>query len=207
MKNSLLLIIAVFGFQLAHSQDAKMIFTTNEIIWFGLDFSKAKLAIPDAKDDEIKNTLFNEWNYTLISESRYYKEGAFEKRDVYNDLSVVQTRNSAIDMSSTHGKATPITKEMISQAISEYKTAGDHKTGLGCVFFVESFSKVKKEGVAHLVLFDIASRKVLLTERMTGEPGGPGLKYYWAHPFQDMFELISSTKYSAWKKATMGGKQ
>ncbi len=207
MKNNLALLFAVCSLNFAVAQDAKMIFTTNEMVWFGLDFTKAKLAIPDAKDDEIKSKYFNEWNYTLVSESRYYKEGAFEKRDVYNDLTVVQARNAALDMNSTHGKPVSITKEMIAQAIAEYKITGDHKSGLGCVFFVESFSKAKGEGVAHLVFFDIAKLKVLFTERMTGEPGGPGLKFYWAHPFQDMFEAISSKKYSAWKKATMGGKQ
>ncbi len=207
MKRHLLLLLIIAGFFRATAQDAKAIFDAEKIVFYGLDFTKAKFALPDAKPDEIKKRYFKEWNDAVMTDNgRFNKESSFEKLTVYGDPYVVEKRNAEVNVADMTAKGDyAITQQDIESVISNYKD-GLKKEGIGVVFIVESFSKKKEEGVAHVVFFDIASRKVLLAKKMTGKPGGGGLTNYWVRCFQTMFENMSNGEFGKWKKEVMSKK-
>ncbi|HLP21587.1 MAG TPA: hypothetical protein VK174_14840 [Chitinophagales bacterium] len=205
MKKILLLLLVATFATIVNAQDPKTVFTAEKIVFYGLDFTKAKFAIPDAKPAEIKDTYFEAWNETVFGDNgRFPKESAFGKVTVYGDPTVVKRRNAAVNTADITGKyEKPLTREDLQGVINDYKD-GVRKEGLGVVFIVEHFSKAKKEGIASIVFFDIASRKVLLAKRMSGEPGGGGLNNYWMRTIQVMFEKMGATEYYLWQKEVMG---
>lgn len=188
-----------------NAQDAKTVFNTEKIVFYGLDFTKAKFAIPDAKPDEIKDTYFSAWNTTVFSDNgRFPKESAFGKVTVYGDPTVVEKRNATVNANNISSPYNaPLSKAEIESIINEYKD-GRKTEGLGVVFIVEYFSKKEKRGVADVVFFDIATRKVLLAKRMNGEPRGGGLNSYWMGVIQQMFEKMTETDYALWRKEVTG---
>jgi len=200
--NKITLLIAVTVCSLAsNAQTAKAIFDAENIVYYGIDFSKAKFALPDAKPAEIKEKYFAGWNEMVLTDNeRFNKESAFQKLKIYYDLTVVERRNGAVKVSEIDGNPDNlISKETIEQVISDYK-GGTKTQGVGFVFVVEGFSKKKAEGTAHAVFFDIASRKVLLDKRMVGEARGGGLLSYWTRPFEIMFEKMTAGLYDTWRK-------
>lgn len=205
MKQLIVCLFTVYCTSQAMAQDAKVIFNAEKIVFYGLDFSKAKFAITDAKPAEIRDVYFNKWNEVVITDNgRFPKESAFQKVSVYCDPTVTNKRNAAVSVANITGKPEQgITKEAIQQVISEYD-GGMKKEGLGVVFVVESFDKKKEEAVAHIAFFDIATKKLLLTKRLTGKPGGGGLTNYWTRCFQQMFEDITNKQFMLWKKEVMG---
>lgn len=207
MKKHLLLLLIIAGCFNTQAQNAKAIFDAEKIVFYGLDFSKAKFALPDAKPEEIKKRYFKEWNDGVMTDNgRFNKESSFEKLTVYGDPYIAEKRNAEVNVADMTAKGDyAITQQDIESVISNYKD-GLKKEGLGVVFIVESFSKKKEEGVAHVVFFDIASRKVLLAKKMTGKPGGGGLTNYWLRSIQMMFENMGNGEYTKWKKEVLSKK-
>jgi hypothetical protein len=205
MEKTLLFLFAMAFIYSAKAQDAKAIFTAEKIVFYGLDFTKAKFAIPDAKPSEIKADYFSAWNSTVFGDNgRFPKESAFAKVSVSGDPTIVEKRNATVIIGNmTDSYNASLSKGEIESVISEYKN-GMRKEGLGVVFIVEYFSKKEKKGIADVVFFDIATRKVLLAKQLTGEPRGAGLNSYWMGTIQQMFEKITNTEYALWKKEVMG---
>jgi hypothetical protein len=205
--NKLFIVLTVAcGSVTLYGQDAKKIFNEERIVFYGLDFSKAKIAIPDAKPSEIKDNYFVSWNETVVSDNaRFNKESAFQKLKIYNDLTTVERRNAKVNVNEIHGSPDEgvLSKDAVEKIISDY-TDGVKKEGVGFVFIVESFSKAKNDGVAHCVFFDIATRKVLLDKKLNAPPRGPGLKIYWTTPFEGMLVKMTDGLFDTWKKEIMG---
>src|SRR4051812_18486353 len=81
------------------AQDVKRIFNDEQIIFYGLDFSKAKMAIPDDPKD-VKDNFFGTWNeMVMVDNQRFNKESALQKIKVPIDLTVVERRNAATSIS------------------------------------------------------------------------------------------------------------
>ncbi|MCW5908368.1 MAG: hypothetical protein KIS94_10935 [Chitinophagales bacterium] len=202
MKHVIALLLVSAFVASATAQDAKKIFNSERIVWFGLDFTKAKLVgVTDEKPDVIVSTYLELWNQPMMYEADKFPIGStFRKTTVQFDPEVVKERNKKVTKESLFGGSEAmITTAAIEQMISEFPI-GAKKDGVGVVFFVESFNKKKKLATAHVAFFDIATHKLLLTKRLTGEPGGGGLKYYWANSFSRMFHDITATLYDQWMK-------
>jgi len=201
MKQIFFLTALVLCIAITKAQDPKLIFTSQKIIYYGLDFSKAKFELPDAKPDELKNTLIPYWNsLTFTDNEQFNKESTFQKLTVYGEPVDVARRNAAINTGTLMGKsAGPLSREAIQEIVNDYKD-GSRKEGIGVAIIVESFSKKDDAGVEDIVFFDIATHKVLLFKHLTGKPGGPGLKNYWTTPTKRIFEDIGKGLFDIWKK-------
>ncbi len=51
-----------------------------------------------------------------------------------------------------------------------------------------------------VTFFDIASKTVLLTEKMSGKAGGAGFRNYWARAYYNVMDKIQKKEYLKWKK-------
>ncbi len=202
-KLMLIFICLVLSSQVLQSQEIKDIFTSKEAIWYGLDFSKIKLIGSEGFTEvaKIEDVYFSSWNNLIINEpAKYNLQLMFHKDTVLFDLSVVEKRNKLpeLDELVINNDTYSLDKKTIADIIKKYNT--NEKQGIGIVFIMESFDKPKKLSIMWVTFFDIASKKVLLTEKMSGKAGGVGFRNYWARTYYNVMVKIQKTEYLKWEK-------
>jgi hypothetical protein len=175
------------GFAL--TQDAEMVRNSSSVTWFGFDYSEAYFIGSEGFSDpyQIKNRYFKSWNNLILQEPEKYDIGKFyRKSNVEYDLSVVLNRNEGVDIDNRivddHSQVSKLSKGKIQEMIREYKTDVNSQ-GLGLVYIVESYDKILLKATYFVTFFDIASLEVLETRKREAEPGGFGIRNYWASSY------------------------
>lgn len=211
-KFNALFLFSIFGISAIAQNTAKDVFTKDQIVWYGLDFSKAKMigafdqgagAAP-ASGSEIKAKYIPTWNTLILNEApKYDLKRTFRKTEVYKDLSVVEKSNSKIDPDDflTFNDYKFNNSNSIIETIINNYVNGDKTEGIGVVFIVEYFNKNETKASYYVTFFDIATKKVLFTEHMTGKAGGIGLRNYWARTIKDVLDQIDEGTYKSWKNS------
>jgi hypothetical protein len=173
----------------AFTQDADMVRNSSSVTWFGLDYSEAWFIGNEGFTDpyQIKNRYFKSWNHLILQEPEKYDIGKFyRKSNVEHDLSVVLKRNGGVDIDmrivDDHSKVVRLSESKIQEMIREYDIDVNSE-GLGLVYIVESYDKILIKATYHVTFFDIATREVLETRKREAEPGGFGIRNYWASSF------------------------
>jgi len=191
------------------AQSVEDVFKQKQMTWYGLDFSMAKFVgsfsnISYASNKggwEIKGRYFNEWNSVVLNEREKYDLRRFYKKEnVKYDLTDVNAVNAMVNPDSIMpwNPPSPLTDAQLQSAVSRYDTKS--KQGLGLVYIVELFDKSLNKGIIHVTFFDMASGKVLLTKRIETEPGGFGLRNYWARTAYETMEECAD-EWKKWAKA------
>jgi hypothetical protein len=200
----LVIILSVLSLE-TYSQTAKDIFSSTEtpVTYLGVDFSQARL-IGDAAASatDFKDKHFPGINQVIINEPKKYDlSKAFQKTTITNDITVTEAVNAKIDAekikSSNTADDSHLNEAAIQNMVNEYNLEG--KSGVGLVFIVESLNKTAERGSMYVTFIDMASKKVLFTERMSGKPGGFGNKNYWAKTVFTVLEQVEKSKYKLWK--------
>lgn len=150
------------------------------IVWFGLDFTQARLIGAEGFTDvqKIKDYYFNEWNNVVVAESdKYNISKYFAKSTVNRDLTICERRNKTVNVSTlvTNNSYT-LDRANIDKVIKDYKSK---ESGVGLVFIVESFDKTKEKAFIYVTTFDIASKKVIKSVKVEGSAVGFGFRNYW----------------------------
>lgn len=159
------------------------IFAADEIVWAGIDFSEARLIGSEGFSDpyDIHRRFFSAWNNLILSESDKYNIREFyKKKDVINDLSVVNERNEMPDPDELVINESYSFEEGRVEAIVKEYDLKKKEDGVGLVYIVESFDKTGVLATVNVVFFDIQTRKILWKEQYQEKPGGFGLRNYWA---------------------------
>lgn len=188
---------------------AKDLFTEKSIVWFGIDYSKAKFigSFAQFKDagevdgSKLVTTYFPGWNNVILREPKKYDIAKFfNKESVPSDLSSVTKINSATKPQGIMQENDYVLSETeIPRMVAKYKST-QNKQGLGLVFITESYNHSKESGSYYVVIFDIASKKVLISEKISTRPGGIGLKNYWISTAFKALEEVSDNTYAKWQK-------
>jgi len=186
------------------AQDADMVFTSNSITWFGLDYSEAYFIGTEGftNPDDIKSRYFDSWNNLVLQESDKFDIGKFFYKDeVENDLSVVSKRNAGVDIKSRvindPSEAVPLDENKVRKMINEYEFEGNPE-GLGLVFIVESYDKNSTTGTYYVTFFNISTREALLIKRMEGKAKGFGLRNFWAASYYAVMKSANKM-YEKWE--------
>jgi hypothetical protein len=87
----------------------------------------------------------------------------------------------------------------IKSHVKAYDLGG--KKGIGLVFIMDGMSKTKKASTMYVTLIDLAKKKVILTEELSGSTGGFGLRNYWLSPVYKVLNDIDKHKYDDWADA------
>lgn len=203
MKKIILLLGLISAVQ-AFSQNAAAVFKSDSIVYYGLDFSNCRLMgdFGTADPNTLKTKMFVEWNDVIVDEqTKYDLKKTFEKSKVHYDIKPVSAQNAKTDEAQikTTNSDYFINPQIVQKSISAYGP-GDKKAGIGLVFVVETLDKTIQVATAYVTFFDIATKKVLFTEKMRGTAGGIGLKNYWAKSFFGMMKDITKVDYAQWKK-------
>ncbi len=208
MKKIILSLLVVASSTIAKAQDAKSALSATEIVWFGLDFTKAKFVggfdqvggAGVATGSDMKSKWIPGWNSLIITEPQHFDfKKSFRKDNVLYDLKSMNELNGKIDvdacMTYNEGK---IEKSEIDAMVKKYSTEVK-KTGVGLSFIVENFNKGTQEATMFVTFFDIATKKVLICEKISGKAMGIGMRNYWAGAIKAILKQIDMTEYKNWK--------
>ncbi len=206
--NWLLAILLFFGTSSpAFSQSLNEFFNNSELhlTYLGIDFTKARLInAPDANSFDIRNRLYNSINDLVVNEPKKFDiEAAFHKSNTGSNLSAVKTANGKINAEEIVSSNTEDFYRLKESDISAVVKALDieKKNGIGLLFVMEGMKKVDKKGEASVwvVLLDMQSKKVLMTERFESKASGIGFRNYWASTIKETLDEIEKKKYKEWK--------
>jgi hypothetical protein len=154
-----------------------------DVIWFGLDFSKAKLIGSDGFSDPvaIKEEYFDKWNQLMLNEADKYEwDKALLVSDLKFDTEMISAVNSQVKVKTlVTNKSYSLDKQEIPMMVSSYDITSFNE-GIGVVLVVESFNKVKEMGFGYIVFFDVKTKDVLYFHELIGEAKGFGFRNYWA---------------------------
>ena len=198
-----LIAVAIVGLlEPAFSQTAKEAFSGGPITYLGIDFTQARL-INDAgaSGTDLKEKHFPGINQVVVNEPKKYDLEKALKTTVTSDISVTEKANATIDAdkikSSSSADESRLTAADIQNTVNQYDLAG--KKGVGLVFVIEGLNKAGAKGSMYVTFIDMATKKVLFTERMVGKAGGFGYRNYWAKSVYEVIEDIQKSKYKEWK--------
>jgi hypothetical protein len=177
---------------------------TIPLTYLGVDFSSATIQGETATPNEIRDK-FEPINTVIVTEVKKYDVGGAFKRTATNDLDMINKLNAGANVEKMKTiNISDLEKNMlkpddIKNHVKAYDLSG--KKGVGLVFVIDGMSKTNKEATMYVTLIDLAKKKVLLTERMTGKAQGFGLRNYWAYTIYKVLNDIDKHKYSDWADA------
>ncbi len=201
--SAFLLICLLSNSMITYGQSKEEALSAESILWFGLDFSEARfVGKHDFKSSyELKEKFIPAWNQLMLSEAEKFNISEyFHVPSVNNDFGDVYARNEAINedeiILGIDGIRHSMEEEDIQRIVSDYVTEYE---GYGLVFIVESFNKVTVNATIWVTYFHIPSKTVVFTKRMNAEPGGFGLRNYWAGAIYKIME-DSEDRLGSWKR-------
>lgn len=210
MKKIVLSLLMVAAGSLFAQNTAKDFFTSKTMVWYGLNFTEAKMVgqfdqgmgAGTATPEALKNKWMTGWNGLIMKEPQNFKlKEAFHKDEVFYDIGPTEKMNQEMktdDLMSYNTFTFKDPQAAVNNVVS--KLSGGEKTeGLGVVFVVESFNKNMEEASVYVTIFDIKTKKVLITEKVVGKPMGVGLRNFWAGAIKAIIKDIDKDKYSDWK--------
>jgi hypothetical protein len=196
----------------AFSQTLNEFFNNSELhlIYLGIDFTKARLINdPDANTFDMRNKVYPSINSLIVNESKKFDiAAAFHKSNVGSDLTAVREKNEKINAEEIASSNTEdfyrLKEDDISSVVKGLNLSG--KTGIGLLFVMEGMKKEGKKGEASMwvVLIDMKTKKVLITERFENKASGIGARNYWASTIKDTLDDIEKKRYKEWKAKYSG---
>jgi hypothetical protein len=207
IKLSFSLLIALTVILSANAQKRADIFNPDvRITWLGIDISKAKLIGDRARygSESDMRKIVDGWNSLFLSEPEKFNVArAVERKEVKKAIEVTMDHNQQLDILSQYTDDKDEFMHMklsdVDEVISGYDFSG--LSGIGLMFVVESFSKPNETASVWVTFINLESKEVLLTERLQGEPGGSGLRNYWANACNDILHKMQKKDYPRWKRA------
>ena len=204
-KLLLLCLFALSTQQVGTAQNVAKLFTdaNAQVTWLGVDFTQAKvLGEAGTASGETMKEHFDRINNLIINEAEKYDlKKALQKKEVLYDLDPVTAANAGIDAdgltSNSSADKNGLNADKIAALAKGYNSKT--KTGYGLIFFVETLDKPNTKGIMWVTFIDMASKKVLLTEKMEGKSGGFGFRNYWAKSVYLVIEQIEKKKFKEWK--------
>ena len=199
MKKTLLLLLTVICMGVSNAQDASKVFSSPTLVWYGLDFTMAKMVgMKDESPHKIRDEYFKPWCDAINNETDLAK--AFQKKGLIKDLVGVFKSNLARE---TESLASDDDKDLAASAIADHIkgiSMGQKKEGLGAEVIVQSFNKTSQQATVWVVFFDIATHNVLMSKKVTGKASGGNAKTAWTAALKDVFSQIEKKEYATWKK-------
>lgn len=173
--------------------------------YLGVDFSRAKV-INDisATTFDIKSRHFPGINQVVIAEPKKFDWPKYlERTNITNDIAAVTVINEKVDekniASSSAADEAHLKEADIQSMVNKYDLSG--KSGVGLVIIMEALSKTSENASMYITFIDLASKKVLYTERMVEKAGGFGFRNYYAATVYKAMQTIKKSKLKSWRSS------
>ena len=197
MKRNLLLLAAVISIMCLQAQDASLVWSSSSMSWFGIDFTKAKILGFQDSPHTIRDQYFKDWNDVTIPMDL---TKMFDKKAVYKDPNGILKDDRARETETMNqGDDVELTEDEIAARVKEMGT-GSKKAGLGMMFIVQSINKGTETALVNVVFFDIATRKVVWSKKLSAKVSGGNTKSAVAAAMKDIFTQIDKKEWKAWRK-------
>jgi hypothetical protein len=193
----LLVSIASLGY--SQTTETQIPSADTRVRWLGVDFSHVKLigefshfnGVGDKSIVQLKERYFPAWNKLILNEREKYDIKGMLRRDkMIYDVDMIFKLNANAALEELESYNTPeYSKDEITKFISGYDT--NEKDGVGAVLIAETLNKSEQEAYFHFVVINMSDKKILVHQRLRGEPGGFGLRNYWAGAIYDVMKQIS----------------
>ena len=152
--------------------------TMEKILFYGVDFTNTKICLATESEDEFREA-FLKINSLLLEEQGKYDLGRALKADVAIDISAIWKLTEDADLSKMKITSTNYPEPDHAAIVKAYELAETEGTGI--VFIAELLNKPAAEGTYTVVKFDIESREILESRKVSTMAGGFGLRNYWAN--------------------------
>lgn len=214
MKNIFLSLMLLLFTWASNAQDVQDLFRPDvPVTWLGIDYSHCKLVgsfseFADAGRKstwQIRDVYFPKWNAIIMQEpEKYNVRGMLRRGDMGFDLDMISRINAETSLAEMEVFSPVIYSD---EDIRSFAAQYDFKTdsGIGIIFIAESMNKIMDEAWYHFVAVDMSTGKVILHERLRGQPGGVGLRNYWANSIHYVIRNIADYYYWGWKKQASSG--
>lgn len=186
------------------------VFTEKKMVWYGLDFTRCKfIGQPSIHGnfyktpDYVVKHFFKDWNMIPLKEGQKYDIGkSFDKEYIYFDIDSVLARGARYKSDSliAFSNAYTLNTTTFPDIIKSFN--GIATEGIGVIYLVESYNSIEEIATYYCIVFDVATKKILLQEKITGRPQGGSVKTYWAGAFHEALEKNEKV-YRKWKKGAM----
>ena len=177
--------------------------STKEILWLGIDFSKAKVTKSgfNVSQEELRNCI-TYWNTLIISDQKKYDiRLSFRKPVMSYDLTRTNKINKNIRINNMLKENITMedvyTDEYIVKYIRETETSTLHRFGLS--FIIESLDSLSKTGSIWVVINETLTKEPVLCEKFLKVPSGFGLKSYWSRIFYDLLYDVRVYAFHRWE--------
>ncbi|HSZ24195.1 MAG TPA: hypothetical protein VK766_00670 [Cytophagaceae bacterium] len=169
------------------------------IVFLGVDFSRCKLTGNNFYEPK---RLFADINTLFITEKKKYDVATAIHRSILPEqFSIVNQRNESVMenmLSQNSGPA--ITFSDLQSIIDSYDMeSANIRDGLAFVIICDHLNEIRVDAAYYYVAFDVASKKIILSDRIIGRAGGSGQRNYWARSLYETISLVHSRDYSKWK--------
>ncbi|MGD2034153.1 MAG: hypothetical protein PVF73_03795 [Bacteroidales bacterium] len=179
-----ILFFAVLTFSL-FGQSKDELNDSESILWLGLDFTKARFEgkYDFESPDALTGKYLTAWNKLMLQEPDKFNVGKyFDFVTVDTDFDIAMEHNEGLDKEKIFLDAGEISKysldeETVQKIVSGYDAEYD---GYALLFVVESFSKTAVQANIWVTFFHVPTKKVVSAKKMSVEPGGFGVRNYWA---------------------------
>jgi hypothetical protein len=198
MRKNLILLAAILYVAVASAQDSKKVFGASTLVWYGIDFTKAKMVgFKDESPHTIRDQYFHQWN-DMTTNMDLAK--VFQKSAVYKDPKGITKIDAERETDAlVSNDDADLSADAIAEAVKEVPL-GQKKEGVGVIFLVQSFNKTTQMGSVYVTFFDIANHAVLLSKKVTGKAAGGNTVAAWTGALKNIFTAVEKKEFSAWKK-------
>ena len=171
MKRLILLAVALMMLGGASAQ--------HPVYFYGVDFTQVK-SYGEMRTAEEFRTAFLGINHLMYTEADKYHFGEMLGTTYQTDLQPVLARTQRASFSDVVSYGTEIPVLDVASIVRGYELS--QTTGRGMIFIARVLHKHNERGYFYAVLFDIATREIILMEEVSGQARGFGLRNHWAAP-------------------------
>ncbi|WP_308659285.1 CsgG/HfaB family protein [uncultured Alistipes sp.] len=162
----------------------------NGLYVYGIDFSRTIIVSARESNEEFAKA-FAGINELLLTEPDKYNFSKAFKREVHDVYPTPAHQNNqaadiAIMRCSTKTGQIIVSTDDIREMVKQYELP--HTNGTGVVFIAQTLDKRKAEATYAVAFFDIATRRLLSLDIISGKAGGAGLRNYWANSVYDVLK-------------------
>lgn len=206
MKNTTLLLILLLAYAGVSAQTKADIFNKDvPVTYLGIDLSQAKF-IGDRErygSESDMRRLAHGWNDLFLKEpGKFNVARAIDRKSVTNSLNVTNDHNDQLDLLSQYSDKKEDYEHLkltdVDAIVKDYDFGSN--SGIGLMFVVESFSKLNGKAGVWVTFVNMDAKEVLFTIRMEGDPGGAGLRNYWANSIYEILERMKNKEFDKWAK-------
>lgn len=208
MKKLLLIAFVLFNAATVATADntlADLFSGKGKLVFLGLDFTQAKYIGKIGFTDPmaIQNQHIVSWNNLIELEPKKFSlQKAFNlKDDQYKSKveDMVKLNKSVNVEKNITDDESALTEDQVKKGVGKY--ALSEKDGIGLVYVVESLNKNSEKLVVWVTFIDLATKKVLHTEKVEGKAGGFGFRNYWAGGVYKVNQEIDKNLFKKWSKS------